>query len=53
MRAERRAGVRRGPWPGCGRSAATNSKGGKALLADFEAIAFNGRAVGFIFDSDV
>ena len=31
----------------------TNSKGGKALLADFEAIAFNGRAVGFIFDSDV
>jgi putative DNA primase/helicase len=31
----------------------TNDKGGKALLADFEEIAFNGRDVVFMFDSDI
>ena len=31
----------------------TNSQGGKALLADFEGVAWNGRQVTLIFDSDV
>lgn len=31
----------------------TNAAGGKALLADFEAVAFNGRTIHVIFDSDV
>ena len=31
----------------------TNDVGGKALLADFDAIAFNGRTVYVVFDSDV
>jgi Domain of unknown function (DUF3854)/Domain of unknown function (DUF927) len=31
----------------------TNDQGGKALIADFEAIAFNGRRVLLCFDSDV
>jgi putative DNA primase/helicase len=31
----------------------TNDKGGKALLADFEEIAFNSRDVVFMFDSDI
>jgi hypothetical protein len=31
----------------------TNPDGGKTLLADFEAIAFNGRRVYVVFDSDV
>jgi hypothetical protein len=31
----------------------TNEHGGKALLADFESIAFNGREIHIVFDSDV